>query len=100
MNVFFVMDDGSIVTPPLASGCLAGITRELFLEWAAADGLEVVERDLPMADLARADDVLLTSSTRNVQQVRTVDGRAIPGTERGRQAVACFERHAAETSDP
>jgi len=92
--------DGVLVTPPLSSGCLPGITRELFLEWAVADGLVVVERDIPMVELARAEDALLTSSTRNVQQVRTVDGRTIPGTKRGRQAVELFERHAATTSDP
>lgn len=92
--------DGVLVTPPLSSGCLAGITRELFLEWALADGLPVVERDEPLDALARARDVLLTSSTRNVQQVQTLDGRELGGSELGRAAVELFERYAAKGMDP
>ena len=92
--------DGELVTPPLSSGCLAGITRELFLEWAAKDGLPVAERDVPIGDVARAADVMLTSSTRNVQQVQRMDGRAVPGSELGRRAVEVFERYAALGMDP
>lgn len=92
--------DGVLVTPPLSSGCLAGITRELFLEWAVADGLPVVEREVPVAALTQARDVLLTSSTRNVQQVQTLDGRPVPGSTLGRTAVELFERYAAKGMDP
>ncbi|MFN8080216.1 MAG: aminotransferase class IV [Kineosporiaceae bacterium] len=92
--------DGVLVTPPLGSGCLAGITRELFLEWAVADGLPVLERDVPIEALGRARDVLLTSSTRNVQQVQTLDGRPVPGSALGRSAVELFERYAAKGMDP
>lgn len=91
---------GRLVTPPLSSGCLAGITRELFLEWAAQDGLPVQERDVPLAALADADDVLLLSSTRDVQHVDVVDGRAVPGTAVGREASELFARRAAEGMDP
>ncbi len=91
---------GRLITPPLCSGCLAGITRELFLEWAAKEGLDVEERDLPMSALDDAQDVLLTSSTRNVQQVQTVNGRPVPGTDLGRAAVDLFERRAVEGMDP
>lgn len=77
--------DGRLVTPPLASGCLAGITRELVLE---LDGVEIEARTLPAATLAEATEVFLTSSTRDVQPVHTVvlgdapapaDGLAAPG---------------------
>jgi len=95
-----VVRDGRLATPPLTSGCLAGITRELFLEWAAADGLPVDEIDLDPADLATADDVLLTSTTRDVQQVAAVDGRPVPGSKLGQAAVELFSRRAAERSDP
>ena len=99
-NVIVDVGDRELVTPPLASGCLAGITRELFLQWAAQVGLPVVERDLPMSVLGAADDVLLTSSTRNVQQVRVLDGRQVPGTELGRAAVELFSLRMAEGIDP
>ena len=62
-NVFVVLD-GELVTPPLASGCLAGVTR--------GAGARVGRRgrgDLPIGALAEADEVFLTSSTRDVQAV-------------------------------
>ena len=63
----FVIRDGQILTPPLASGCLAGITRELVLEWTDAR-----EADLTVDDLLTADEAFLTSSTRDVQPIRQV----------------------------
>lgn len=68
-NVFCVID-GQIVTPPLTCGCLAGITRELVVEWC-----DVEERDITMAEFAQADEVFLTSTTRDVQAVSHVDDR-------------------------
>ena len=77
-NVFVVLD--SVVhTPPLDSGCLAGITRELVLEWCAADGIDVVEQALPLDVLGRAEEVFLTSSIKDVFPVSAVDGRALTG---------------------
>ena len=97
-NVLLDLGDGSLATPPLSSGCLAGITRELLLEWAAAEGLPLVEKDLPMAQLSSAVDVLLTSSTRNVQQVQLLDGRPVAGSELGRAAVRAL-RAAGSSAD-
>jgi branched-chain amino acid aminotransferase len=70
-NVFVVVD-GELVTPPLDAGCLAGVTRELVCELVA-----VAEEPVPMDDLARAGEVFLTSSTRDLHPVRLVDGRAL-----------------------
>ena len=69
-NVFCVFD-GVVVTPPLSSGCLAGITRELVIEW-----YDVHERDISMGELAEADEVFLTSTTRDVQAVKRLDGKS------------------------
>ncbi|MFJ8696102.1 aminotransferase class IV [Streptomyces roseolilacinus] len=68
-NVFVVLD-GRIHTPPLASGCLAGITRHLVLEWTGAQ-----ETDLPLDVLRTADEIFLTSTLRDVQAVHRVDDR-------------------------
>lgn len=68
----FVGIGGRLVTPPLSSGCLAGVTRELVLEVTDA-----VEDDIPMAAFERADEVFLTSTGRDVQAVHQVDDRAI-----------------------
>ena len=76
-NVFVVVD-GVLRTPSLDSGCLAGITRELLLEWCRDAGLEVVEEDLPLDVLAHADEVFLTSSIKDVFPVSAVDGRVLP----------------------
>lgn len=98
-NVVLVTRQG-LVTPPLSSGCLAGITRELFLEWAAQDGLPVLERPVPMAELADVPGLLLTSSTRDVQPVSALDGRPLQETELGRAAAEVFDRYAAKSLDP
>jgi branched-chain amino acid aminotransferase len=75
-NVFVVLD-GVVRTPPLDSGCLAGITRELVLEWCADEGVRVVEETLPLDVLERADEVFLTSSIKDVFPVSAVDGRTV-----------------------
>lgn len=71
-NVFLARG-GRLVTPPLSAGCLAGVTRALLLELTGAD-----EADLPSTALADADEAFLTSTTREVQPIRAVDGRALP----------------------
>ncbi len=68
----FVVDDDVLVTPPLRSGCLAGITRELLLEAMERAGTPVVERDLPLDVLGRCPAAALTSSTRDVQAIATI----------------------------
>jgi len=75
-NVMYVVD-GQIVTPTLASGCLAGITRALALEWLA-DELDVVERDAPLEVLFEADEVMLVGTTRTIQAIGRVDDREVP----------------------
>lgn len=62
-NLFAVLD-GTVVTPPLSAGPLAGITRELLLEWGPVE-----QRDLTPAEAMAADEVFLTSSLRDVQSV-------------------------------
>jgi branched-chain amino acid aminotransferase len=72
-NVFVGLA-GELVTPPMSSGCLGGITRELVVEWLG----DVVERALPVSALADADEAFLTSTTRDVQPIRAIDGRLLP----------------------
>jgi len=87
-----------LVTPPLASGCLAGITRDLVLQWLPEAG----EQDLPELALFEATEAFLTSSTRDIQPIRRVDGRtlpAVPGPLTERTMVVFAER-AADNMDP
>jgi branched-chain amino acid aminotransferase len=99
-NVFVALGD-RLVTPPLSAGCLAGITRELLLDWAIGDGVEVVEADVGLDDLRSAREVLLTSSTRDVQPVHQVDDRRLeaPGPL-GARAIELFTQRSAEDGDP
>src|SRR6185312_10282449 len=66
-NIFCVFGDW-VVTPPLSSGPLAGITREVLLEWCAIE-----EADITPAQAFAAGEVFITSSTRDVQAVRRWD---------------------------
>lgn len=71
-NVFLVRN-GRVLTPPLHSGCLAGITREILLEIAARAGVPLEERDLTSKDLDSADEVFISSTTREVAAVSAID---------------------------
>jgi len=73
----FVGIGGRLVTPPLTAGCLAGITRELVVELL---GAQIDVEDLAMARLADADEAFLTSSTRDVQPIHSIDGRPLATT--------------------
>jgi branched-chain amino acid aminotransferase len=94
-NVFVALD-GMLYTPPLSSGCLAGVTRALVCEWC-----DVEERDLPMDALSEAAEIFLTSTTRDVQGVHAVDGHALeaPGPLTAR-AMETFARRSSEHIDP
>jgi branched-chain amino acid aminotransferase len=70
-NIFLVRD-GRVLTPPLSSGCLAGITREVLFEVAPKVGIEIVERDLSPEDLARVQEVFISSTTREVAAVGSI----------------------------
>ena len=98
-NVFVVVD-GVVMTPPLESGCLAGITREVAIEWCREDGMDVREQTLPLEVLRDADEVFITSSTKDVLAVHAVDDRSLePGPVTAR-AAAVFARLSAERVDP
>jgi branched-chain amino acid aminotransferase len=73
-NVFYVVD-GELRTPTLDSGCLAGITRRLVLDWFGA-----VEVDEPIeAVVEQASEAFLASTTRDVQGIHRWDDRELPG---------------------
>ena len=67
-NIFLVKND-QIFTPSEASGLLRGITRDLVIEWANDSGFVVVERDVDPSELWDADEVFITSSTRDIHPV-------------------------------
>lgn len=94
-NLFVVVGD-EILTPPLSSGCLPGITRALALEWC--DAREVA---MPLSVLLEADEILLASSTRDLQTVDRINSRMMPApTDRGTQARSNFAAQSSARLDP
>jgi branched-chain amino acid aminotransferase len=75
-NVFAVFGDEA-ATPPLSSGCLPGITRELLLEVVRVPGVRVSERTLTLEDLENADGLFITSTTRDLVPVASVEGLSV-----------------------
>ncbi|WP_018657791.1 aminotransferase class IV [Actinomadura flavalba] len=95
-NVFLVRG-GRLVTPPLTSGCLAGVTRELTLEWCGGE-----EESVPLEALRDAEEAFLTSTTRDVMPIALVDGVALPAAPGPvtAKAMQTFAARAAERLDP
>jgi len=91
-NIFIVFGD-KVITPPLSSGPLAGITRELIMEWCAVE-----ERDLTLDEAMFADEVFLTSSMRDVQGVERWHDETFsrPNTVTGAVAAVFAERSEAD----
>ncbi|GAA0986478.1 aminodeoxychorismate lyase [Acrocarpospora macrocephala] len=91
-NVFLVTK-GRLITPTLASGCLAGVTRALTLEWC--DG---AEQDVPLSTLYDAEEAFLTSTTRDIQPIGWVDGKPLPQAP-GPVTLAAMRTFAARSAD-
>jgi branched-chain amino acid aminotransferase len=73
----FIVKNGSIVTPPLSSGILEGITRDSIMVIARDLGYDVVEHDLVRTDIYLADEAFLTGTAAEVVPIRSVDDREI-----------------------
>jgi branched-chain amino acid aminotransferase len=73
----FIVKSGAALTPPLESGLLPGITREFVFEIGRAAGIDVREQVLRDEDLFAADEAFLTSTTREILPIVTVDDRTI-----------------------
>ncbi|MBB4916805.1 aminotransferase class IV [Streptosporangium saharense] len=93
----FVVREGRIVTPPVTAGCLAGVTRALALEWCGG-----VEENLPLSALAEAEEAFLTSTTRDIQPIRTVGERVLPSAPGPvtAKAMRVFAERSAADVDP
>jgi branched-chain amino acid aminotransferase len=101
-NVFLVRD-GQVSTPPLSSGCLAGVTRSILFEIAPTAGVRIREQDLTPDDLASAQEFFISSTTREVAAV----GHISPGwdymapgpvTRALAEAFTRYVGHASESS--
>ena len=73
----FLVSDGVLRTPPKSAKLLPGITRDLVLELARRHDIPCREEDIPAGDLDRAEELWLTSSTREILPVTRLDGKAV-----------------------
>lgn len=94
----FVRRGAALLTPPASCGALPGITREAVLELAPQIGLAPEERPVTPAELLDADEVMLTSSLREIAPVVRIDGRAVGGGAVGDAARRLAAAYAAQVA--
>lgn len=97
----FIANGNQVWTPPLDSGCLPGITRELLLCEVRAPGIAIGEKALKPADIESADEVFITSTTRDLLPVEQIEDKAMGPAHRVREELqrvfsAYVERYLAE----
>jgi branched-chain amino acid aminotransferase len=74
----FCVHKGEVSTPPLDSGCLPGVSRQILLEIGPPAGIPMVERPLTVKDLYSAHELFISSTTREVQPVSYLESFAYP----------------------
>lgn len=79
----FIVKDGRLMTPPLSSGALGGITRDSIIKIANDERIDFEERDISREDLYAADEAFFTGTAAEVTPIREVDGRRIGSGKRG-----------------
>ncbi|MEK7408519.1 MAG: aminotransferase class IV [Acidobacteriota bacterium] len=84
----FISQGNQVWTPPLSAGCLPGVTRELLLGEVRAAGVSAGERSLSLQDLEEADEVFITSTTRDLLPVTLIEGRALQRSGWARSLLA------------
>jgi len=95
-NIFAAVGN-QVWTPPLSSGCLPGITREVLLGEIHVPGIEIVEKPMMPSDLEMADEVFITSTTRDLLPVFQIEDKQIARGSRTRSALQeAFSRYLRE----
>ncbi len=80
----FAAAGSQVWTPPLSSGCLPGITREVLLGEIHVRGIDIMEKALTPADLEAADEVFITSTTRDLLPVFQIEDKQISRADKVR----------------
>ena len=75
-NIFVVVN-GTLVTPPKGKFILPGVTRDLVLELARAHGLACEERDVTESELRNAEELMLSSSIKELLPITRLDDRLV-----------------------
>ena len=91
-NIYLVRD-GKILTPAHDAGIVEGITRGVVLDLAREIGLQVVEALFDVEEIGRADEMFLTSSTREVVPIARVNGVPVGGGKPGPVTLALLQAY-------
>lgn len=83
----FIARGSQVWTPPISSGCLPGVTRSVLLEEVHVPGFAIGEKVLLPEELQGADEVFITSTTRNLLPVLEIEGQPMKQGDRARQAL-------------
>lgn len=89
----FVIRNGTVFTPPIAVGCLDGLTRHAVMTLLAEEGHAIVEKTLDRSDLYYADEAFFTGTAAEVTPIREIDNRSIGNGKPGpvtRQAQGLY----------
>lgn len=99
----FVVQNGRLITPPLASPILHGITRDSVITLAKDAGIEISEQKIPRSMLYTADEVFMTGTAAEVTPIRSVDritvGEGVPGPVTKQLQAAFFGLFNGQTPD-
>ncbi len=91
-NVFALIG-GEVVTPPLTSGILPGVTRATVLRLCGSLGIVTRERPLHRDALLRAREAFVTNAVQQVVPLAALDGAELPGRESGTRLLAAYRAH-------
>ena len=96
----FIVSDGKLLTPPISSGALDGITRALIIRLAKKLGIEVTERNITPNELFNADEVFFTGTAAEVAPIRDVNKRVIGTGKPGPVTKRIMREFEKATKDP
>ena len=96
----FIVRDGKLLTPPISSGALDGITRALIIRLAKKLGIEVTERNITPNELFTADEVFFTGTAAEVAPIREVNRRVIGSGKPGPVTKRIMQEFEKATKDP
>jgi len=79
----FIVKNGTLMTPPLSSGALEGITKDSIIKIAKDEGIDFEERNISREELHAADEAFFTGTAAEVTPIREIDGKRIGDGKRG-----------------
>jgi branched-chain amino acid aminotransferase len=96
----FIVRDGKLLTPPLSSGALDGITRAFIIKLATKMGIEVTERNITPNELFTADEAFFTGTAAEVAPIHDVNGRVIGAGKQGPVTKRIMQEFMKALKDP